>query len=141
MKLNNRSVLFLSVVLLGVTLLPAMVEAAKVRRLASGQWGGEHIQMQVSASSATIEYDCARGTIVGPLKINSRGQFSLVGTYSREHGGPIRRDEQPPEAPAIYSGWTDGRKMTLTVKLKDSGEEVGTFELQRGKPGRVFKCL
>ena len=34
----------------------------------------------------------------------------------------------------------DGKKMTLVVTLADSKEEVGKFELEHGRSGRVFKC-
>jgi hypothetical protein len=120
---------------------PTAVSAVKVRRMTGGQWGGDHIQMSVEGNSATIEYDCAHGTIKGPLTIDSRGRFSLQGTHVREHGGPIRSDEQPNSQPAQYTGWTDGRKMRLTVKLKGTNEKIGTFNLVRGQEGRIFKCL
>jgi hypothetical protein len=34
-----------------------------------------------------------------------------------------------------------GSVMTLTIRLTDSGELVGTFALTRGSSGRVVKCL
>ena len=35
------------------------------QRVARGVWGGLHINMVVGARSATVEYDCAHGTIDG----------------------------------------------------------------------------
>lgn len=119
----------------------SMVQAKKPRTIANGSWGGQHIQMSVSHGSATIEYDCANGTITGPLKIDSRGRFELRGIHHVEHGGPVRIDEkQSGGEPAKYTGWTDGKKMKLTVTLVNSKTEIGTFELTRGDAGRVFKC-
>ena len=114
--------------------------AKKPRSISGGQWGGPHIQMQVANGSATIEYDCATGTISGPLRIDSRGRFSLLGKHVREHGGPIRMGEDRSGVPARYTGWTDGKTMKLTVTLVNTKADLGTFELTHGSAGRVFKC-
>jgi len=96
--------------------------------------------MTITNGSAQIEYDCANGSITGPLKIDSRGRFELRGTHSVEHGGPARIDDDKGGEPAKYTGWTDGKKMKLTVTLVNSKTEIGTFELTRGNAGRIFKC-
>ena len=111
-----------------------------MQRLATGSWGGMHIRIEVGSRSATIDYDCAHGTIDGPLTIDSKGRFTWRGTHNREHGGPIRSDEKANGRPATYSGWIKGDTMTLTVKLDDTDEVLDTYTLQRGSPGRVFKC-
>lgn len=123
-----------------VSLPESLAGNRKPRRLAQGSWGGQHIRMEVGQASAKIEYDCAHGEINGPLVIDKRGRFSLKGTHSPEHGGPIRSDETAVNEPAIYSGWTDGKRMTLTVTLARRKETVGTFDLTLGGGGRVFKC-
>ena len=118
-----------------------MVQAKKSRTIANGNWGGQHIQMTITNGSARIEYDCANGSISGPLKIDSRGRFELRGTHNVERGGPARIDDNGPAGePAKYAGWTDGKKMKLTVTLVNSKTEIGTFELTRGNMGRIFKC-
>ena len=116
-------------------------KSRKPQRLATGTWGGQHVVMEVTASSATLEYDCANGAITGPLTVDRRGRFSWRGTHTREHGGPIRADEKSNTRPARYTGSTDGKKITLTVTLTDTNETVGTYTLVRGRQGRVFKCL
>jgi hypothetical protein len=112
----------------------------KTQRISLGVWGGDHIQIDVARASATIEYDCAQGTINGPLTIDRTGKFNLSGTHVRERGGPVRQDEKRPGLPARYTGSIEGNKMTLTVVLTDSNEELGTFKLVRGNAGRVRKC-
>ena len=112
----------------------------KTQRIVNGIWGGDHIRLEVTGHSATIEYDCANGTMDGPLVVDGRGNFKLTGTHVREHGGPIRRGESGDARRARYSGWTDGKKMTMTVVLSDPNETVGTFTLIRGNEGRVWKC-
>lgn len=106
-----------------------------------GTWGGEHISMEISAGGATIEYDCAHGTIDGFFVIDGSGRFDLTGVHVVERGGPVQ-DGVPPDAhPASYVGRTDGRTMSLTVTMTDSDQVVGTFVLVKGTQGRVFKCL
>ncbi len=112
----------------------------KRHRLVQGTWGGTHIRVTVNESSATIEYDCAHGKINGPLVTDRHGRFDLKGTHSPEHGGPIRDNEQSAGQPVRYTGWTDGKKMTLTVTLAGRKETIGDFNLTRGAEGRIFKC-
>lgn len=106
----------------------------------SGDWGGQHIGMVVKSSGATIEYDCASGTIDEAL-VTADGMFTAIGTHIRGHGGPVREGEIADKHPARYDGRTDGKTMTLDVTLTDSGEKLGTFTLQRGASPNVFKCL
>jgi hypothetical protein len=112
-----------------------------MQRLQTGSWGGPHIHIDVGPGSATIQYDCANGTIEGPLTIDRKGNFTWHGIHNREHGGPIRADETSNGRPAIYSGSVKGDTMTLTVKLANTNDVVDTFTLKRGSQGRVFKCL
>lgn len=111
----------------------------KMQNIPTGVWGGQHIRIEVSNGSATVEYDCAHGTIAGPMTLDNKGKFSLTGTHARE-GGPVRIDDARKGNPARFSGWTDGKKMTLSVMLVDSKQEIGTFELERGNQGRLRKC-
>ena len=124
------------ILLLGLLLMS--FTAKKSQRIATGVWGGQHINMKVGANSATIEYDCASGVINGPLVVDRYGNFKLHGTHTMERGGPVRADAQPKPVPATYTGSIKGNTMTLTLKLADSEDE--TFTLERGKHGELFKC-
>src|SRR2546423_10461586 len=135
---RNKLLLVISLVLLIVP--AAASRPRKMQRLLTGAWGGPHIRMDVGSRSATIEYDCANGTIDGPFTLDSKGRFTWRGTHNREHGGPIRIDEKANSKPVIYSGWIKADTMTLTVKLANTNEVVGTYTLKRGGTGRVFKC-
>lgn len=130
-------------VLLSLVLLIVSFAAArprKMQRRVLGTWGGEHISIQISGGSASIEYDCARGTIDGPLTLGTKGHFTWRGYHIRERGGPVRRDEKPNGRPAIFDGGIQGNIMTLTVTLADSNESLGTFTLTRGDQGKLWKC-
>jgi hypothetical protein len=135
---RNRLLAIVSLVLLITS--AAVSRPRKMQRLSPGTWGTAHIRIQVEPRSASIEYDCANGTIDGPFTIDSRGRFTWRGTHNREHPGPIRMDQKRNSRPAIYTGWVKGDTMTLTVKLADPNEVLETYTLKRGSEGRVFKC-
>ena len=106
-----------------------------------GTWGGEHIGVMVSDSSATLEYDCAHGTIDEPIIPDEDGNYEVSGVHIIEHGGPIRSDEVPDEHPALYKGHIVGNQMTLILVLTDTDTEVDTFSLSRGVNPLIYKCL
>lgn len=108
------------------------------QRIATGVWGGSHIQIKVGPKSATIEYDCASGVINGPLVVDRNGNFNLHGSHRAERGGPVRADDEARQIPATYTGTIKGNTMTLTLKIADSDEE--TFTLEKGREGELFKC-
>jgi hypothetical protein len=129
----------IAVLLVGLLLLISVTaETRKMRRIPTGTWGGPHINMKVGAKSASIEYDCATGTIRGPLVVDSEGNFTLRGTHRMQRGGPVRTDETPNDHPATYTGSIKGNTMTLHLKLSDS--DVETFTLEKGKEGELFRC-
>lgn len=105
------------------------------------EWGGQHIGLVVLTGGATIEYDCASGTIDEPITVGAGGGFSAMGTHTRGHGGPERIGEIPDRNPARYTGSTDGKSMTLNVRLTDDNQDLGTFTLTRGAVPAVLKCL
>jgi hypothetical protein len=107
----------------------------------TGSWGGDHIAMTISADSTHIELDCAHGDLTGSFALDAQGRFSLAGVFVREHGGPIREGEIPDSHPATYEGAVSGTRMTMTIRLSDLGETIGTFSLSRGAPGSIVKCL
>ncbi len=136
---------FLIGVILGAgTLLAAAAcpsEPPAIARIPPGEWGGEHVFLQVTDSAATVEYDCAHGSIRGPLRVDARGAFTLDGFYVREHGGPMREGELVDSLPARYTGNTDGETISFTVTILDGSVGPLEFNARRGENARVFKCL
>lgn len=109
----------------------------------SGEWGGPHMGLVLLGDRATVEYDCAHGTIDEPFRVGGDGRFALRGTHVREHGGPVREGEQAESRPARFTGKVEpgGNRMQVTVTLTDEPSEIGSFTLERGAPPRVMKCL
>ena len=102
-------------------------------------WGGEHIVMEVTKDAATLDFDCATGTITEPLAVDTRGRFSVSGTFTRERPGPTPRNGNP-AVTATYSGSIDNETMYLHIVAGANKEVVGDYALVRGQPGRVVKC-
>ena len=108
-------------------------------RLVIGDWGGTHVALHLGPESGTIEYDCAHGTLNGPLQTDANGAFRVAGTHVREHGGPARMGEVLPHEPAVYQGRIRNGRMTLEVRTATAA--LGNYILQRDTPAQLFKCL
>jgi len=124
-----------------LVIIPVSAHTKKMKRIPTGVWGGQSIHIDVDASSSTVEFDCAHGTIDEPFMIDSKGQFSVKGTYARQHGGPVRIDEKNSNAAATYYGTVKGQSMTLKIKLANEGQTAETFVLTKGNSGKLRKCL
>ncbi len=112
----------------------------KMDGLKTGVWGGQHISLDVTEQGATVEYDCAHGSIDGKIIPDASGNFNVAGTHVRDHGGPVRKDEIEDAHPARFSGQIRNDTMTLTVTESDTNESVGTFTLVHGASPRIMKC-
>ena len=102
-------------------------------------WGGEHVRLQVTTDGATLDFDCASGTITKPLQVDAQGNFKTTGMFTRERGGPVMRDGNQAAA-AVYSGSIQNGTMKLTVTSGPQSESQGDYVLVQGKPGHVVKC-
>jgi hypothetical protein len=111
------------------------------KRIAPGTWGANGIAMEVTAAGGRIEYDCAHGTIGGPILLDTEGRFDVRGRHFPEHGGPVRDGEESNGQPVRYTGQVSGDTMTLAVTPEGSGTAISSHTLVRGKTGRLHKCL
>src|ERR1051326_338051 len=109
----------------------------KMQRIAAGSWGGPHLNLTVTSSGFRLEFDCAAGSAEGPPALDHRGRFKLNGTYVRQTGSPSAPGETHP---AEYSGSVKGTLMTLAVKLTDSKQSMGIYNLVFRQIQRLNKC-
>lgn len=136
-------------------------EGEKMNSLATGMWGGAHVRLDLGERGATLEYDCAHGTIDELISLDAEGRFDVRGTHETEQGGAIttgisvaNEDENNATAAAAaatgaaantqlvrYVGLVKGDVMTLSVIHADTKQDFGTFTLKRGASARLFKCL
>jgi hypothetical protein len=116
-----------------------IVSSSDPKKVPEGDWGGQHVRLSVTAVGAAIEFDCAHVSLDEPLLLDEQGRFQVKGRYTRERGGPVRKGEEDDTRPASYSGSSDGRTLTLSF-TPEGADPVGPFELERGRPPRLFKC-
>jgi len=103
-------------------------------------WGGAHLELQMTAQGASLQFDCAQGEIQEPIQPDAAGSFSVRGTYTPQRGGPVRKDSSPPKQPATYKGTVHGDTMQLEVILTGDQPGPGPFTLTRGKTGHIVLC-
>jgi ketosteroid isomerase-like protein len=119
--------------------LPQEDSARASRSPLTGNWGGDHVGMQVTDRAAILDFDCARGSIEGPIPPDEQGRFDVPGTYVPEGPGPVRPDQLRGKA-ARYHGKVEGNTMTLSVELSGTDVSIGTFALVRDRLPRIRKC-
>ena len=114
---------------------------APQRSVATGLWGGQHISLDVTSAGATVQFDCAHGSIDEALTLDNSGAFDVSGRYTTEHPGPTREDETDQPRSVRYVGTVNGNSMRLAISAAGGGESLGSFTLEHGKNGVVRKCL
>lgn len=107
----------------------------------TGRWGGEHVGVELDADGGRIEYDCAAGTIAGPIVPGRGGQFSASGSHIPGQGGPERIGHVPPSYDARYSGTVRDNEMSLQVEVPARGLSLGPFRLRRRAEPMLMRCL
>jgi hypothetical protein len=115
--------------------------AADAGPIATGAWAGDHIHIDVTAGGAAIEYDCGHGSIDAPIVADDGGRFSVTGTHTFEHGGPVRIGETPDRHPARYDGRVAADTLRMTVTVTDTGQVIGDFTAVFGAASRLLKCV
>ena len=107
----------------------------------TGQWGGQHVGLELGAAGGQLEYDCAAGSIGRPAMRDSAGRFTAIGTHTPGTGGPVQAGVVPRSYPARYSGRVAGDIMTLTVDVAGLGARIGPYSLRRGAAPNLLRCL
>jgi hypothetical protein len=103
-------------------------------------WGGDHIELVMTDTGASLEFDCASGAMGKPIKVDAAGAFSVKGTLSRERPGPTTRDEKSNGDDVIYSGRIDDDTMHLKMTSRADDRIDESYTLVRGHYGRLTKC-
>ncbi len=115
--------------------------AAPTEAVPNGEWGGEHIRMEVNDSGADIEFDCARGSISQRLELDDTGRFKVQGVYMAETPAPaaVGGGLTAPGVKATYTGTLGGSSLRLEVFIEGQGMPR-TFDLVQGDQGHLAKC-
>jgi hypothetical protein len=105
----------------------------------NGAWGDDHVLLTVNDNGGRVEFDCARGTLDHPLRLDEKGVFSVPGTYVPERSGPVKPGEELPRRPARYQGRLDRQKLEFTVTVEGQAAQ-GPFTVTLGKNAKLEKC-
>ena len=106
----------------------------------TGEWGGTHVGLKLSAAGGMLDYDCAAGTIEGPLVLKPDGTFHAIGMHTPGWGGPERSGEVRPAYRTRYSGSLRRDRMILHGRV-ENGVLLGPFTLVRGAEPVIMRCL
>ena len=129
-----------SVILLTATALGACASVPKAAVPVTGEWGGRHVALSLSEASGTLNYDCAAGTIDGPLLPRSDGTFEVEGRHTPGTGGPEIVGQVRPSFRALYWGVIRGQRMTIQARV-ENGVALGPFTLVKDAEPIIFRCL
>jgi hypothetical protein len=142
MVLRRRSLL-VTFAFLAILLAVAPTPSPTAPRVADGRWGGVGIALDVTASGARIELDCAHGTIDTTLSLDAEGRFDAPGRLVRERPGPVRMDEDDTadQGEAVrYTGRVEGETLTLLVVRPNPPRPPNPLTAGLGKSPRLRKC-
>ena len=94
-----------------------------------GSWGGEGVELLVTASGATLNdlAGCFEASIQQPFVMDSAGHFAVDGVYVNFPLG----SRPGSSAPAHFSGFVAGSAMTLTIALSGNSQSW-VFVLNHG---------
>ncbi len=104
--------------------------------LATGTWGGDNAGLIASDTSAHVHIGCTLGNVHQAIVIDPGGRFDVPGVYNVTAYPVYRR----PDHPARFTGWTDGRMMSLTVTLTDTAVTLGPVQLVFGRDPQMGPC-
>lgn len=105
-----------------------------------GEWGGAHVGLTLGPEGGNLEYDCAAGSMSGPLLPAGDGRFTVEGTHTPAIGGPEIVGQVRPNYRVRYSGTVRGDRMTLQGRV-ENGVLLGPFTLRRGAEPTILRCL
>ena len=106
----------------------------------TGNWGGTHVGLKLTAAGGVLDYDCAAGTIDEPVILHPDRTFHVIGMHTPGSGGPERVGEVRPSYRTRYSGSVRGDRMTLQGRV-ENGVLLGPFTLVRGADPTIMRCL
>lgn len=110
----------------------------KADALMPGVWGGEHIRFEATEDGARVELDCAHASVDGKVYVDDSGRFTAAALYQREHGGPVREQEEARGERVTLTGRVGGSLMSLTITRGRT--RLGAYTLTRDREARVVKC-
>lgn len=126
--------------LLGALSAASAGQAADAPAPLLGVWGGDRVNVVFGLDGARLTYDCAAGSIAGPVHPDSRGRFSVPGTHQAYRPGPERADQAATVRAASYDGQVTGAVLELRVRV-DGDAAVQSYRLEKDRKVKLARCL
>jgi hypothetical protein len=101
-----------------------------------GTWGGDDAGLIVGTDRAHAHIGCTLGDLPGPIAVDGDGRFEVEGQWNVD-AYPVDRGILHP---ARVSGRTDGRTLTFSVRLTDTGQILGPSVVTLGREPRMVNC-
>ncbi len=128
------------VVSLGALSVASAGEPASAQAPLLGVWGGDRVNIVFGADGARLAYECAAGSIDGPVRLDSHGRFTAPGTHQAYRAGPDRADQTPATQVATYQGHLVGTMLELQVRI-DGDAAVQSHRLEKNHKVKLARCL
>jgi hypothetical protein len=109
-----------------------------VARVPAGTWGGQGAVMVATDSGASFTFNCASGSVDGPLTVASDGAFTWAGTYARV--SPLPGSPHDPPHAATYHGTASATHVTVALTVPDIPLESDSVTLTFGDNGNLALC-
>jgi hypothetical protein len=109
-------------------------------RSLTGKFGGNGAGLDATEAVMRLTFDCATGSIDGPIALDDQGRFDVSGRFERDGPGPARPDSPKGGEPARYTGRLEGETLTLSLRPAGSDQVLGPFTLIRGRVPHIRSC-
>ncbi|MDZ4676822.1 MAG: hypothetical protein SGI74_04860 [Oligoflexia bacterium] len=109
--------------------------------VASGRWGGEHVELNITENGGAIKLDCGVGVVEQKILTNSHNQFEVKG-YLILTNGPVTSTGLPIRLPTNFQGVIQNNRMSLNVSYLTINQTVtNSYQLSLGAQGQFSRCL
>jgi len=101
-----------------------------------GMWGGGKSVLLANDTSAHLHIGCTYGNIHQPIIPDGKQRFAVPGEYNLQ-AYPVNRGILHP---ATFRGVVRGKKMQVTVELRDTAVTLGPVALVFGQSREPVPC-
>jgi hypothetical protein len=108
--------------------------------LTFGDWGGDHADVNATATSTFVSLNCSTGAFAGNVALDASGRFAVNGSWNRSVG-PVQLNGN---MPAQFSGQVIGNTLTFAIAVNDTIAKqilsLGPVSVVFGKPATGQVC-
>ena len=103
----------------------------------AGTWGAPQAALELTTQGGRLEEGCGE-IVMGPLRPDTAGWFSVTGRQTVFRGGPQRADEPPASEPVRITGRVEREMLTLAIAAP--GQPPRELVFQQGMRAKIVRC-